>query len=456
MTQGVWNDNIQDQFDQLFSSILLEQKKYNKISPPTESKKRIVEDLLEKFTANRGRGFFYNYLSSGRGHGPFTELLDDSVKYDLIGGIGPNLLGHSHPLTIKSHLESALTSTIMCGNLLPHKEAYSLTKEILSHVKKSKLKNFWFAGSGSFANDSALKMIWQKKTPAYKIIAFEHAFAGRSVATQDITYNKAYRDGMPSALQVDHVPHYDYNDPDNAIKKTISALDKLAKGGIKNYAAIMIELVQGEGGFIYGTKEYYEAIFKWAKQHNLYIWVDEVQTFGRTTELFSFQHFELDQYPDIVTVGKALQACGVLFSDELNPRPGLISGTFNGSISSLKAGKKILEYLINGNFYGPLGKTKSLEETFLNKLEKLSKTTCKNKLGYFTAIGTMVAFEVGQGDKETTVKFLRNLFKNGVIAFMAGQSPVKVRFLLPLCLQEEHIDEIFFIIEKTLHETIED
>ena len=188
-----------------------------------------MENALKDYEKNKGRESFFPYLSSGYGHGPFTQLIDGSVKYDLIGAMGPNLLGHSHPLYIKSHLEAATSDVMTCGNLLNYKEPLLLTEEILKSVKSSRLKHFWFAGSGSFANDSALKMIWQKKAPKFKLIAFNQAFAGRSIATQDITFNSSYKENMPQTLEVCHVPHFDQKDPENSLKKTLTALEEIWK-----------------------------------------------------------------------------------------------------------------------------------------------------------------------------------------------------------------------------------
>jgi 4-aminobutyrate aminotransferase-like enzyme len=331
MTIGVQSADINEHFNKLFTSILMEQQKFDAVKPPEESKKELLAHKLKEYEALKGRGFFYPFMASGRGHGPFAELIDGSVKFDLINGIGVNLLGHSHPIYIKANLEAATSDTMMCGNLLSYQEPYELSKALLDNVKKSKLKHFWFSCSGSFANDTALKILWQKKAPNYRLIAFQKAFAGRSIAMQDVTYNKAYREGMPTAIEVDHVPHYNYKNPDVAIKETIDALDALIAKNGNVYSAITFELIQGEAGFIFGTKEYYQAICLWAKKNNIYIWIDEVQSFARTYQMFAFQTFELDEYVDVVTIGKVLQGAGTFYTEELNPKAGLIAGTFNGN-----------------------------------------------------------------------------------------------------------------------------
>jgi len=454
MSYGVQSSAISEYFDKLFSEILIEQQKINQIRPPDEAKRQALSLKLKEYEDLKGRGFFFPFMATGKGHGPFVEILDGSIKYDLINALGVNLLGHSHPLYIKANLEAATSDTMMCGNLLSYQEPYELNKILLEKVKGSRLQHFWISCSGSFANDTALKIIWQKMAPKYRLIAFQKSFAGRTIAMQDVTYNPAYREGMPKSIEVDHVPHYDYKDPENSLQNTLSALNKLIEKNGETYCAISIELIQGEAGFIYGTKEYYEGIFKWAREKNIYIWVDEVQSFARTHKLFAYQMFELDQYVDVVTIGKVLQACGTFFTKELNPKPGLIAGTFNGSLAALNAGKATVHYLTQGNFYGENGRIASLEKSFKTHFEKLSSGSCKGKLNYYGGIGTMLSFEVGDGRQETTNKFIKRLYDNGIITFSAGKDPARVRFLLPLTLLDEHITEIFHILEKTIHEVV--
>ncbi len=453
--KGVSSKSMQDSQNDFFSKILLEQSKYQGIKSPDSNKKNQLNDYLNEFQNNRGRDFFYPYLSTGRGHGPFTEIQDGAIKYDLICGIGPNLLGHSHPLYIQAHLEAATADSVMCGNLLPYPHAKEMAEKIVSHVSASKLKHFWFSGSGSFANDTALKMVWQKQAPRYRLIAFEGAFAGRSIATQDITQNPAYRVDMPKLLEVDYIPHFDPKcSPEEALSKTMNALEAIIKKYPNSHCAVMMELIQGEAGFIYGDQSYYLEIAKWVKKNNLYLWIDEIQSFGRTQELFAFQNYKLDSYVDIVTIGKALQACGTLFSEELNPKPGLISGTFNGALSSILAGSKILRYLTEGNFYGKEGRVNQLQISFFSQLKKLQEKHGKKKLPYFGGAGTMISFEIADSSKEITIQYIKNLYHNGIIAFMAGDNPTRVRFLLPLCLTDKHINEIFSILDRTLTETL--
>ncbi len=454
MNFGIKTTEIENKINELVELIQSEHQKIDSIKGSDPDKSAVQAEILENYKVLRDKPLFYDFVASGKGNGAFVELVDGSVKYDLIGAIGVYLLGHSHPLYTRAHLEAATKDVVMCGNLQPYTEAYKATETILEAVKGSKLKHFWFAGSGSFANDTALKLVWQKKAPNYKLIAFDKCFAGRSVATQDITANAGYREDMPEKIEVERVPHFDQNDPENAIIKTLDALDAVWAKAPGQYCAIMMEVVQGEGGFIYGTKEWYHAVCKWAQKKGVYIWFDEVQTFGRTHKLFAHQMFELDEYADIVTVGKALQGCGVLFSTELSPKPGLIAGTFNGSVAGLNAASKTINYLQNGGFYGESGRIAQIEKNFIDGIQSLKDGSCSGKIGHIGGVGTMLSFEVGDAGGDVSKDFIKKLFENGVISFTAGRNPTRIRFLVPVTITDEQINDIMTIIEKTVLEVV--
>ncbi|MBP5297118.1 MAG: aminotransferase class III-fold pyridoxal phosphate-dependent enzyme, partial [Bacteriovoracaceae bacterium] len=344
---------------------------------------------------------------------------------------------------------------VTCGNLLPYAEPYLLSKTLLGAVRNSRLRHLWFACSGTMANEQALKVIWQKRAPRAKLLAFRKGFSGRSIAMEDITDYPEDREDMPQFIDVTYVDHFDHHDPAHATQKTLAQLEQAWAAAPDQYAAILLELIQGQAGFIFGPREYYVAIMDWAKQKGIPIWVDEIQTFGRTRELFAFQMFGLEEYVDVVTAAKVIQ-CGVtLYSDEFNPRPGLLGGTFVGSLASLKAGRFIVEYLLQNNFYGPHGKLAALEQEFVQRLTKLAQTSCQGRLHDVRGVGAMISFEVGDSSAAATHQFLQALFQAGVIAFSGGRDPVRVR-LLPsvVTVNPQHLREIFAILESTIRQTV--
>jgi 4-aminobutyrate aminotransferase-like enzyme len=187
-----------------------------------------------------------------------------------------------------------------------------------------------------------------------------------------------------------------------------------------------------------------------ARDHDVAIFVDEVQTFGRTTELFAFQAYGLEDLVEIVSIGKLSQVCATLFRAHLKPQAGLLSQTFTGSTSSIFGGIAIIEALLNGNYYGPSGHISKIHNYFAHKLEDIAarhKNLIKGPFG----VGCMVAFTPYEGDTHQATKLAHALFENGVITFIAGSHPTRIRLLLPGgALRFEDIDIIATILEDTL------
>ncbi len=419
------------------------------------------KNTIQEFVSNRGRDLYFPYLSSGIGNGPFIELNDGSVKYDMITGIGINFFGHSHPELMKEMVR-AVPSDTMQGNLQPGVEAASVIKEILKRVgSRSRLKHAWLMCSGTMVNEVALKIIRQKKSPATKILAFEDCFAGRSTAMQEITDNPGYRQGQPVYGEVHYLPFYSQEmGLERSIKITVDHLDWIASRYPGKFAALMIELVQGEGGFRYAPRDWYVAVFEAAKKHGLAIWADEIQSFGRTGELFAYQTFGLDEYIDVVTVGKMLQACMALYTEEFNPKPGLIAGTFSGSSVALRTGARVLQLLDEEKHLGPEGKTQQLSKLFQAELKKIREKNRDNQgkslIGEIRAVGGMIAFQPMDGSMETIKSVLMKLYELGVVAFYCGHGPYFIRMLPPLgVMKENHVTEVSRLIETAVLQVAE-
>ncbi|MGZ3708446.1 MAG: aminotransferase class III-fold pyridoxal phosphate-dependent enzyme, partial [Bdellovibrionota bacterium] len=217
------------------------------------------------------------------------------------------------------------------------------------------------------------------------------------------------------------------------------------------FCALLIELVQGEGGFLHAPKEWYVRLFEEAKKAGLAIWVDEVQTFGRTGELFAYQKFGLHEFVDVVTVAKTLQAGIVLFTDEYNPKPGLVAGTFSGGTGALRAARRILEILSEPAMTGPEGKISKLSSRFAGNLKKLSETSCRGVLSEIRAVGGMIAFQPFSGTLDDVKAVLVKLFDQGVVAFYCGHGPILIRLLPPLAVMSEtDVDAVCLEIERAM------
>lgn len=419
------------------------------LRPPDPQLKVQYDDLLNSFAEVRGNKLFYPYIGSGIGKGVFVELLDGSVKYDFITGIGVHFFGHSHRMVVDAAIEAALSNTTMQGNLQQNKDSLEFSQLM---IQQSGLDHCFLSTSGAMANDNAIKVAFQYRHPADRILAFDRCFAGRTLACSQITDKPAFREGLPLNYHVDYVPFYDPLHPEESTKRTLLALQRLFTRYPKQHAVMIFELVQGEGGFYTATPEYFKSVMELLKQHEVVVFADEVQTFGRTSRLFAFQHFGLEEFVDIATVGKLAHACATLYRKKISPKIGLLSQTFTSSTMAIQMGLAVIKELIHGNYFGPDGKNTRIHRHFEERLEQIHKRHPELIHGPY-GLGGMVAFTAFNGDNKKTVAFTHKLFDAGVLSFIAGQNPTRVRFLIPMgVVKERDIDEVCTIIERTLLE----
>ncbi len=437
-----FNDSVQ----KILDTIDKHRAKITEIRPPSSERAQSYEETLKTFHSDRSMPLFYPYLGSGMGNGALVELMDGSVKYDLISGIGVHF-GHSHPTLVAAALRGSLEDIAMQGNLQQNQSSFELTELLLKH---SGMDHAILTTSGAMANENALKMIFQKLAPAQRVLAFERCFMGRTLALAQITDKPSFREGLPPTLRVDYIPFYDWRNPAESTERTLRTLDHFLARHPGQYACMCFELIQGEAGCYPGKQEFFIAIMEKLKKNGIAVLVDEVQTFGRTDSLFAFQHFGLQEYVDVVTTGKLLQTCATLFNGEWKPRPGLISQTFTGASSSIHVGQAIINSLVNEGYLGQSGKIMQLRKHFVEHLQKISDKFPEQFEGPF-GYGLMIAVTPFKGDREKVINYAQALFKAGVITFLAGTNPTRIRFLMPAGgITHEQLDHVAEILEEEL------
>lgn len=446
-----------EQAKKLVEEALLEHRaKITSVKPADTELKATYEKLLDEFSNDRGGKLFYDYIGSGLGNGALVELADGSVKYDFITGIGVHYFGHSHPGVVKAQIDGAVTNTTMSGNLQQNIDSPKLFKLILEQANKygAGLEHLFMTSSGVMAAENSLKMVFQKRHPAHRVIAFEKCFMGRTLAVSQITDKAAYRKGLPQTLNVDYIPFYDANDHQGSIDRAVALLKKYFQRYPGEYAALCMELVQGEGGYWVGNTEFFKAIINECKKNNVSIIVDEVQTFMRTKEMFAFQYFKLDKDIDMVNIGKNSQICATLYRNDHKPAPGLISQTFTSSGSAINAAYYIINEVAHGGYLGDNGKIEKFHQLFASELENLAKKYPQQIEGPW-GLGAMIGMTLFKGDLEKSKEFTFKLFENGVLGFIAGANPTRVRFLIPSgAVTDEDIKNVCSIIDKTIKEML--
>jgi len=439
---------------QILDALVEHQQALQGIRPPRAGNENEADydATIARFSDVRGGKLFYPYLGTGFGRGPLVELADGSVKYDMITGVGVHFFGHNYPPLVAAGLDAAVRNTVMQGNLQQNIESFDLARTLrdVACREGAALEHCFLTTSGATANENALKLAFHHRRPADRILAFDNCFMGRTMTLAHLTDRPGYRDGLPQTVNVDYVPFFDHADPAGSTARTLAALEGHIARHPGRYAVMCLEMIQGEGGYYVGDHGFFAAVIEVLKQNDILVLIDEIQTFGRTTQPFAFQHFGLDEAVDIATVGKMTQCCATLFTDALKPKPGLISQTFTGSTGSIFAAQTIIDTLLTGDFFGEDGRIMQGHRRIVDWLERIGLEHPGAVSGPF-GLGGMIAFTPFDGRVDAARGLVRELFGRGVVAFTAGANPSRVRFLPPLgVMTGEEIDEVGKILEEAM------
>lgn len=434
------------------------------VRPPQPDRQAAYEDLIRRAGAVRGRGLLYPCLGSGVGHGALVELADGSVKWDMICGIGVHFFGHSDPDLLAAAVRGALEDALKHGNLQATWSPYAFAEALVEAAsRRSRLRHAYLSPGGALANENALKVCLHKRAPASRVIAFDNCFMGRTTTMSEIGDAPAYRVGLPVRTPVDYLPFWDPVAAEAAggkeafIDVVVSRLRRVIERYPAQHACCVFELVQGEGGFNVGDRDFFVALMSVCREHGIPVWVDEIQTFGRLPAMFAFEYFDLGSYVDVVTVGKMTQVCATLFTPEMNPAPGLLSATFLGDGPSFHVGLRVLQRLREGNYYGPGGTIEAHHAEFRRGVAEL----VRRHPAWFPPVpglhdvagglGGMMRFTPFAGRQEAIVRACHTIFEEGVILFYAGHGPYHLRMLPPLgTMRLDDWPQVFTCVERGL------
>jgi 4-aminobutyrate aminotransferase-like enzyme len=414
---------------------------------------KAYERALHEVERLRGRPLFHPALAIGSGRGARVRLANGQTVLDFASGIGTYGFGHSDPDLLETAVVAAAGDSVFQGHLLPGVEYLRLSRALLRHAGP-RLRHVWLSVSGAIANENALKLILQKHTPADRILCFERGFAGRTLALAELTDKPSYREGLPLHGTALYVPFYRANEPDSTAK-SVAALDAHLKRFPGRIAGMLFELVQGEGGFHTAPREFFVALMSRCKAAGIAVWVDEVQTFARSGELFAFRSFGLEEYVDVATCGKTLQGSAALFSRAYNPKPGLVAGTFAGATVGMAVGARIIERLEREGYLGSEGRIAVLGGRAERRYEALRKRLPR-AVGPRSGLGAMQAFVPFDGSAPLVEAVLRTAFEEGLLAHSAGSDPTKIRLLLPFNTTDEELEAGFTILEKAIRRVAEE
>lgn len=363
-------------------------------------------------------------LTIVRGQG--ASLFDvDGVEYlDCSSGHGVANLGHAHPKIAEALYKQAST-LITLFESFPNDQRATLMEKITALVPG--LNRVFFCNSGTEAVEAAFKFA-RISTGRKNFIAAMRAFHGRTYGSLSATFNKKYREGFEPLLP--GVSHVAYNN--------IEALDKAVN---EETAAVILEVVQGEGGVYPASLEYVQAARRICDERGALLIVDEIQTgFGRTGAMFAIQHF--DVIPDLLCCAKSL-AGGVPIGAVLiganikNLVPGVHGSTFGGNPLSCAAANAALDVIVGEDLPGQAAAKGAY---LMEKLKKIESPNIRDVRG----LGLMVGIEM----KQKVTPYIKILQEKRIIALNAGMTVI--RLLPPLVITYEQIDHLVKVLGEVL------
>lgn len=388
-----------------------------------------AQEILEIETRHNSGTYAKQPLVIVRGQG--ASLFDiDGVEYlDCSSGHGVANLGHAHPKIAEALYKQANT-LITLFESFPNDQRAMLMEKITALVPG--LDKVFFCNSGTEAVEAAFKFS-RISTGRKNIVAAMRAFHGRTYGSLSATYNKKYREGFEPL--VPGFSHVAYNN--------IEALDKAVN---EETAAVILEVVQGEGGVYPATAEYILAARRICDERGALLIVDEIQTgFGRTGRMFAIQHFGVT--PDLLTCAKSL-AGGVPMGAVLiganvkNLTPGVHATTFGGNPLSCAVAVAALTVIEEED----LPRQALVKGAYL--MDRLREITSSN-IREVRGLGLMVGIEM----KQKVAPYIKVLQEKKIIALNAGMTVI--RLLPPLVITYGQIDHLVDVLKEVLATDLE-
>lgn len=404
-------------------------------------------------------------LVAERAQGVWIEDVDGNIFLDCNAGVAVCSTGHCHPEVVAAIQKQAAEMIHMCGTDYFYRHMPELAQKLDEIVPVPSPTRTHFANSGTEAVETALKLAMHA-TGREKFIAFFNSFHGRTLGSLSLTSSRvAQRRGFKrQALDVVHVPYpNEFRNPfspnecgdggagqgalnwiEELLFKTTTPPDEVA--------GIVVEVVQGEGGYVPAPRNFLEGLRRICDQHGIMLIVDEVQSgMGRTGKMFASDHFDLK--PDIVCIAKGIGsglpigAC-VARADLMNWKPGAHASTFGGNPVCIAAALKTIELLEGG-----LVQNSAVVGDYLKaELEKLKqKHDC---IGDVRGMGLMLGVEfVTDKASNKPAPELRDkvevaCFERGLVILGAGTNTI--RWSPPLILTKENVDVAIEIFDQAI------
>jgi 4-aminobutyrate aminotransferase/(S)-3-amino-2-methylpropionate transaminase len=388
--------------------------------------------------------------------------VDGNTFIDMCGGIGALNVGHSHPRVVAAAQEQLERFLHTVFSTVPYELYVGLAERLLARAPISGATKAAFFSTGAEAVENAVKFA-RTYTKRTGVIVFEGAFHGRTLLAMTMTSKThPYKAGLgPFAPEVYRVPFaQDYRGPDS--ESALAALERalITQVAAESVAAIVIEPVQGEGGFNVAPQEFMSGVRRICDDNGIVMVVDEVQSgFGRTGKLFAIEHYGVE--PDLMTVAKSIGAglplSGVLGRAEImDAAPNwAIGGTYIGNPVALAAAHAVLDVIEEE---GLVERAAAIGETIRSRMHAWQQRF--EQIGDVRGLGAMLAMELvhERDSKDPAPELLAALteaaFQGGLLLAHAGIYSNVIRTLVPLVISDAELDEALDVWEVALERVL--
>ncbi len=397
---------------------------------------------------------------AAKADGAIIEDVDGNRYIDFAGGIGAMNIGHARPEVTQAIAEQAAKFTHTCFSVMMYEPYIALAERVVNITPGNFEKKAIFFNSGAEAVENAVK-IARYATGRPAIITFDNGYHGRTLMTMTMTAKVKpykYRFG-PYAPEVYRAPFpYPYRmdmSPTEAADFCIGELERMFVGEVApdQVAGIVIEPVQGEGGFMVAPPGFLRSLKALCEQHGILFIADEIQSgFCRTGAMFAVEHDGVE--PDLTIIAKSMGAgmpiSGVVGRAELMdaPPPGTLGGTYSGNPVACAAAIAVLDLFQQEDY---AARSRAIGQTVMERFTKMQEQL--SFIGDVRGLGGMVAMELvkdresKEPDSQAASDILAAAHHRGLVLIKAGTYDNVVRVLVPLCITDEQLLEGLDILE---------
>jgi 4-aminobutyrate aminotransferase/(S)-3-amino-2-methylpropionate transaminase len=375
--------------------------------------------------------------------------VDGNTFVDFAGGVGCMNVGHSHPRVVEAIRDQAERFTHTDFTVIPYENYVGLAERLLELAPISGETRAGFFNSGAEAIENSIKFA-RAHTKRAGVIAFDGAFHGRTLLALSLTSKThPYKAGLgPFAPETYRVPFDDLDALEYAFKTRVAAED---------VAAIVLEPVQGEGGFVVPSREFVQGLRRICDEHGIVFVADEVQTgFCRTGRTFAIEHFGVE--PDLIVVAKSIAAglplSGVLGRAEIMDAPGdsAVGGTYVGNPVAIAAAHAVLDVVAEERLNE---RAEAIGETIRARMESWRDRF--DEVADVRGLGAMLAIAIERGGKPDTdlaTAVAEGAARRGLLLLKAGIYSNCIRVLLPLVIEDAELAEALDVWEEALTEVL--